>query len=49
VSLTVTGITASDEVSVLLHPSTVGGVELEGPQEVVGLLELGANSENLMN
>ena len=33
----------------LLPPSTGGVVELEGPQEVGGVLEVGANSEDLMD
>ena len=31
----------------LLPPPASGGVQLEGPQEVGGVLEVGANGENL--
>ncbi len=33
----------------LFAPAASRGVELEGPQEVGGVLEIGANSEDLMN
>ena len=33
----------------LLPPSAGGGVELEGPQEVRGVLEVGADSQNLVD
>ncbi len=33
----------------LLAPATGGGVELEGPQEVGGILEVGADGEDLVN
>jgi len=33
----------------LLSPSTGGVVELEGPQEVAGILEVGADGEDLVN
>ena len=36
-----------DEVVDLLPPSASGGVQLEGPQEVGRVLEVGANGENL--
>lgn len=33
----------------LLAPAAGGGVELEGPQEVGGILEVGADSEDLVD
>ena len=33
----------------LRSPSTIGVVELEGPEEVGGLLEVGADSGDLMD
>ena len=36
-----------DEVVDLLPPPASGGVQLEGPQEVGRVLEVGANGENL--
>ena len=36
-----------DEVVDLLPPPTSRGVQLEGPQEVGGILEVGANGHNL--
>merc|ERR1712003_47911 len=47
--LTATKVTTFDKVVNLLPPSTSGGVELEGPQEVGGVLEVGANSGDLMD
>jgi len=47
--LTVTEVTTFDEVVGLLSPSSGGGVELEGPQEVGGVLEVGADSEDLVD
>ena len=38
-----------DEVVDLLPPSTGGGVELEGPQEVGGVLEVGPNGQDLVD
>ena len=45
----VTKVTTLYEVVGLLAPATGWGVELEGPQEVGGVLEVGANSEDLVN
>jgi hypothetical protein len=42
-------ITTINEMVVLLAPATVWRVELEVPQEVCCLLEVGANSVDLMN
>ena len=42
-------VTALDEVVGLLSPSTGRGVQLEGPQEVAGVLEVGANSCDLVD
>ena len=36
-----------DEVVDLLPPATGRGVQLERPQEVGGILEVGANGQNL--
>lgn len=48
--LTVTKITTLDEVLELSGAESTSGVgELEGPQEVGGLLEVGANGEDLVN
>jgi len=48
--LAVASITTFDKVKELaLVESTVGVGELEGPEEVVGSLEVGSNSDNLMN
>jgi hypothetical protein len=48
--LTVTSVSTLDEVLELaLAETTVGGRELEGPEEVRGLLEVGANSEDLVD
>lgn len=41
-------ISLEETVSLLLEP-TVGGGELEGPEEVVGLLELRSDGNNLVN
>merc|ERR1719220_1355296 len=42
-------VAAVDEVVVLLPPPAVGRVELEVPQEVVGLLEGGPHGEDLVD
>merc|ERR1719239_1916378 len=47
--LTAAKVTTLDEVVDLLPPPTSGGVQLEGPQEVGRVLEVGANGENLMD
>lgn len=48
--LAVASITTLDEVKEFaLVETTVGVGELEGPEEVVGLLEVGSNSEDLMD
>lgn len=50
VLLTVTGVTTLDVVLELAGAEATGGVgQLEGPQEVVGLLEVGANSVDLVD
>jgi hypothetical protein len=50
VLLTVTGVTTLDVVLELASAETAGGVgQLEGPEEVVGLLEVGANSVDLVD
>jgi hypothetical protein len=50
VLLTVAKITTLNEVLELARTeTTVGVAELEGPQEVGGLLEVGANSEDLVD
>ena len=50
VLLTVTSVTTLDEVLDLAGvEATVGVGELEGPQEVVGLLEVGANRVDLVD
>jgi hypothetical protein len=50
VLLTVTSVTTLDEVLELaLVEATVGVGQLEGPQEVVGLLEVGANGVDLVD
>lgn len=50
VLLTVTGITTLDEVPELPSMEATSGVgELEGPQEVGGLLEVGANGVDLVD
>jgi hypothetical protein len=50
VLLTVTGVTTLDVVLELASTeSTVGVGQLEGPQEVVGLLEVGANGVDLVD
>jgi hypothetical protein len=47
---TVTSITTFDEVTELtLLPHVVGVGELEGPEEVVGFLEVGTNSGNFVD
>ena len=47
--LTVAEVTTLNEVGGLLAPSTGRGVQLEGPQVVGGVLEVGANGEDLVN
>lgn len=50
VTLTVTSVTTLDVVGELLAlESTVGVRQLEGPQELVGVLEIGASSGDLVN
>lgn len=49
VVLAVTRVTALVVAGLLLAPAAVGGVELEGPEERVGLLEVLAASEDLVN
>ena len=50
VLLTVTSVTTLDEMLDLAGvEATVGVGELEGPEEVVGLLEVGANGVDLVN
>jgi len=49
VDTTVTGITTLVEVVELLLEATLGGRELEGPEEVGGLLEVGAASVDLVD
>ena len=47
--LPVAEVTALNKVVGLLPPSTSGVVQLEGPQEVRGILEVGANSQDLVD
>ncbi len=47
--LAASGVTALVEMQALLGEATVGGRQLEGPQEVVGLLEGGADSVDLVD
>merc|ERR1712156_610253 len=47
--LTAAEITTFDEVVDLLPPPAGGGVQLEGPQEVGRVLEVGTDGENLMD
>ena len=47
--LPVAEVSSLDEVVGLLAPSTGGGVQLEGPQEVGGVLEVGADGQDLVN
>ena len=47
--LPVAEVTTLNKVVILLPPSTGGVVQLEGPQEVGGVLEVGADSQNLVN
>merc|ERR1719443_2177811 len=47
--LPVAEVTALNKVVGLLSPSTGGVVQLEGPQEVRGILEVGANSKDLVD
>merc|ERR1712093_332449 len=49
VLVTVTRLATFVEAKTLLGKSTLGRVELEGPQEVVGLLEVGANCVDLVH
>jgi len=42
-------VTTLDEVVDLLPPATSRGVQLERPQEVGGVLEVGANRQDLMD
>jgi hypothetical protein len=50
VLLTVTGVTTLDVVLELAGAETAGGVgQLEGPEEVVSLLEVGANGVDLVD
>lgn len=50
VLLTVTGVTALDEVLELAGAEAASGVgQLEGPEEVVGLLEVGADGVDLVD
>jgi hypothetical protein len=49
VVLAVTVVTTLDEVGELVLPAASGGVELEGPQEVGGGLEVGADGEDLVD
>ena len=42
-------VSTIDEVVVLFLPAAVGGVEFEVPEEVVGLLEVGSHSEDLVD
>jgi len=48
-SLTVAVITTLDEGNTLLLETTTRAVQLEGPEEAVGLLEVRTNSEDLVN
>ena len=45
----VTVVTTLVEVSELLGETTSGGVELEGPEEVGGLLEVRTDSVDFVN
>ena len=47
--LPVAEVTTLNKVVGLLSPSTSGVVQLEGPQKVGGVLEVGADSQNLVN
>ena len=47
--LTVAKVTTLNKVGSLLAPAAGRGVQLEGPEEVTGILEVGSDSENLMN
>jgi len=47
--LPVAEVTTLNKVVGLLSPSTGGVVQLEGPQEVRGILEVGANSQDLVD
>lgn len=47
--LAVAIVTTLGEVGELVLPAASGGVELEGPQEVGGRLEVGANSEDFVD
>ena len=47
--LAVAVVTTLHEVVVLSSPAAVGRVELEGPEEVGGLLEAGSDREDLVD
>ena len=47
--LPVAEVTTLNKVVSLLPPSASGVVQLEGPQEVGGVLEVGADSQNLVD
>jgi len=47
--LTAAEVTTFDEVVNLLPPATGRSVQLERPQEVGGILEVGANGQNLVD
>ncbi len=47
--LAVAEVSAFDEVGGLLAPSAGRGVQLEGPEEVAGVLEVGSYGEDLVN
>ena len=47
--LTVTVVSSLEVVSGLLAETSPGGAELEGVEEVVGLLEVGSGGENLVD
>ena len=47
--LMVAKVTTLNKVGSLLAPAAGRGVQLEGPEEVTGILEVGSDSENLMN
>ena len=49
VVLTVAGVTALDVVVPLLLEASQRRLQLEGPQEVVGLLEVRANGQDLVD
>jgi hypothetical protein len=47
--LAVSEVTTLDEVGELVLPASGGGVQLEGPQEVGGELEVGANGKDFVD